>query len=83
MSEVVEFSRWQHARVCITCEDGEACFCSDEDKGFQWVLQGTSGMIQRFREGGPFYGSWSTGRTGAMTDLDACKAAVEKAVWHG
>ncbi|ESW92969.1 hypothetical protein NKL07_22145 [Mesorhizobium sp. C280B] len=79
---VVAFSRWRFSRVCIICEEGETCHCTDEIKGSLWLLNGTSGMVQQFHGGSSFYGTWADGRTGAMETLDDCKAAVEKAVWH-
>lgn len=82
MSEVVPFSRWRHSLVCISCEVGEVCRCTDDLKGAVWTLNGTDGMIQQFLSDGPYYGKWHGGRTGSMTDLDDCKAAVERAVCH-
>lgn len=82
MSEVVAFSRWKHSLVCASCEEGEVCRCTDDIKTRKWILTGTAGVIQQFLGEGAFYGTWHSGRTGAMTDLDGCKAAVEKAVWY-
>lgn len=83
MPDVVEFSRWRHSLVCISCEEGEACLCTEADKGGLWLLHGTEGAIQQFQHDGPYYGTWGSGRTGAMETLDACKAAVERAVANG
>ena len=82
MTEVVAFSRWRPFRECRTCEDGEVCHCVEQDKSRVWRLHGTTGVVQQFHDGGSYYGTWESGRTGSMTDLDACKAQVEKAVWH-
>ena len=80
---VVEFSRWRYSRVCISCEVGEVCRCTDDIMGSLWLLNGTSGAVQQFHDGAAFYGTWAGGRSGAMENLDSCKAAVERAVWHG
>lgn len=82
MGDVVSFSRWLFSRVCVSCEETEPCRCADDIKGSVWRLNGTTGYIQQFNDGAPYYGTWHGGRTGAMESLDACKAAVEKAVWH-
>lgn len=82
MADVVHISRWRCARICATCEEGEVCRCAEDQKSRVWLLDGTEGVIQQFLGDGPFYGTWGSGRTGAMTELDACKARVEKAVWH-
>lgn len=82
MAEVIEFSRWRPFRQCHACEEGEACHCVERDKSRLWRLHGTTGRVQQFLESGSYYGTWEGGRTGAMVDLDACKARVEKAVRH-
>ncbi|MBN9235168.1 MULTISPECIES: hypothetical protein [Phyllobacteriaceae] len=83
MSGLLEFTRWRFSRVCTIHERGDVCTCTEQEKTRLWLLHGTSGAIQQFLGDGPYYGIWDDGRTGAMTTLDGCKAAVEKAVWHG
>jgi hypothetical protein len=83
MSGVVKFERWRHQRECQACEEGEVCGCTDDIMMSVWRLNGTNGRVQQFLSDGPFYGTWAGGRTGAVGDLEACKATVERAVGGG
>lgn len=80
MAEPVPFRRWRHSRVCISCEEGEVCRCTDAVMSSLWTLNGTVGAVQQFVSDGPYYGTWGSGRTGSITTLEACQLLVEEAI---
>ena len=57
------------------------CDCEPIMKIEEWVLRNDAldilGVVQRFEEGGPFYGVGVSGRTGPMADRLSCQARVE------
>lgn len=83
-AQVIPINRWVYEQTCAICNEPwqniascEMCLRGDDLRNQRWKLANTSGMIERF-VGGAYYGSWNSGRTGAVADLDTCKRMVEQ-----